>query len=163
MAPPLAYFLTWTTYGTRLHGDPRGTVDREHNRVGEPPLAPDPLRRQRMYEKLSQPPFMLCARAQGAVQDVIRRHTELRGWRLRALATPVNHVHVVVDCRLPGEAVTKDPELVMEEYKSWGTRELRRLGLVGPDRRVWTDHGSTEWVNDDEGLHMAIDYVTRLQ
>ena len=26
----------WGTYGTRLHGDARGTVDREHNEYGTP-------------------------------------------------------------------------------------------------------------------------------
>src|SRR5688572_30708409 len=140
---PLAYFLTWTTYGTRLHGDTRGTVDEDHNRVGQPPLPPDASRQRRMLRKLSQPPFMLSPDAQAAVQDVIRRHSSFRGWRLHALATPLTHVHVVVDCRLPGDGVLKLPEHVLEEYKSWGTRELRRQGIVAPDRRVWTDHGST--------------------
>jgi hypothetical protein len=28
MADPLAYFLTWTTYGTWLPGDERGWVER---------------------------------------------------------------------------------------------------------------------------------------
>ncbi|MCH8164939.1 MAG: hypothetical protein IH889_04955 [Planctomycetes bacterium] len=28
---PLAYHITFGTYGTRLHGDPRGTVDRTLN------------------------------------------------------------------------------------------------------------------------------------
>jgi hypothetical protein len=161
--PPLAYFLTWTTYGTRLHGDPRGTVDEDHNQVGRPVLAPDPVRRRRMCQKLSQAPFTLSPEAELAVQDVIRRHTEFRSWKLHAIATPRTHVHIVVDCRRPGEPMPKDPELVMEEYKSWGTRELRRRGIVGPDRRVWTDHGSTQWVNTEIGLHAAIDYVTRLQ
>ncbi len=163
MIPPLAYFLTWTTYGTRLHGDPRGTVDEEHNRVGEPVLPFDPARHGFMRTKLAQPPLTLSAAAQVAVQDIVMKHTSLRGWRLLALATPVTHVHVVVDCRVAGEPMPKDPELVMEEYKSWGTRELRRRGIVGPNRRVWTDHGSTRWINSDQGLHAAIDYVTRLQ
>src|SRR5438876_12296826 len=34
----LAYHITWGTYGTRLHGDPRKTVDRQHNAYGEPIL-----------------------------------------------------------------------------------------------------------------------------
>jgi hypothetical protein len=32
----LAFHLTWATYGTRLHGDARNTVDRQHNQYGEP-------------------------------------------------------------------------------------------------------------------------------
>jgi hypothetical protein len=35
---PLAYHITWGTYGTRLHGDKRGTVDRENNAFGTPVL-----------------------------------------------------------------------------------------------------------------------------
>jgi len=41
---PLAYLITFTTYGTWLHGDPRGSVDREHNVWGTPFLDPDRAR-----------------------------------------------------------------------------------------------------------------------
>src|SRR5688500_18791040 len=37
----LAYHITWGTYGTRLHGDPRKTVDRLHNQYGDPVLGYD--------------------------------------------------------------------------------------------------------------------------
>src|SRR2546421_11369035 len=47
MSRPLAYHITWGTYGTRLHGDGRGTVDREHNEYGTPVLGPDPERQRR--------------------------------------------------------------------------------------------------------------------
>jgi hypothetical protein len=33
---PLAYHITWGTYGTRLHGDERGTVDRSANVLAIP-------------------------------------------------------------------------------------------------------------------------------
>ena len=36
------YFLTFRTYGTWLHGDERGSVDRKHNQFGEPLLLPSP-------------------------------------------------------------------------------------------------------------------------
>jgi hypothetical protein len=32
---PLAYHITFGTYGTRLHGDDRGTVDQAHNFYGD--------------------------------------------------------------------------------------------------------------------------------
>jgi REP element-mobilizing transposase RayT len=38
MSRPLGYFLSWGTYGTRLHGDPRGTVDRSSTDRGDPVL-----------------------------------------------------------------------------------------------------------------------------
>jgi hypothetical protein len=33
---PLAYLITFRAYGTWLHGDSRGSVDRFHNRYGAP-------------------------------------------------------------------------------------------------------------------------------
>jgi hypothetical protein len=33
---PLAYLITFRAYGTWLHGDSRGSVDRFHNRYGVP-------------------------------------------------------------------------------------------------------------------------------
>jgi hypothetical protein len=38
---PLAYHITFGTYGTRLHGDERGTVERAHNVYGEPIVGMD--------------------------------------------------------------------------------------------------------------------------
>lgn len=35
---PKAYLITFTCYGTRLHGDERGTVDDDHNIHGTPVL-----------------------------------------------------------------------------------------------------------------------------
>lgn len=35
---PLAYFITWTTYGTWLPGDPRGWVEYHHGHQ-----LPDPI------------------------------------------------------------------------------------------------------------------------
>ncbi len=40
MSTPLAYFITFTCCGTWLHGDERGSVDREHNTPGTPVLEP---------------------------------------------------------------------------------------------------------------------------
>ena len=65
---PLAYFITWTCYGTWLHGRASGSVDDAHNCFGDPVLPPDPVReaemRRRLIERLdklveqsiSQPP-----------------------------------------------------------------------------------------------------------
>jgi hypothetical protein len=39
---PLAYHITFGTYGTRLHGDERGTVDRSMNHPGDPVIGAEP-------------------------------------------------------------------------------------------------------------------------
>jgi hypothetical protein len=47
MSEPLAYFLTFGTYGSWLHGDVRGSKDPRHNTLGDIPLPRDDFRRQR--------------------------------------------------------------------------------------------------------------------
>jgi hypothetical protein len=35
---PLAYFISFRIYGAWLHGDNRGSIDRFHNKYGDPYL-----------------------------------------------------------------------------------------------------------------------------
>jgi hypothetical protein len=42
-AAPLAYLITFNTYGSWLHGDRRGSVDRFHNRYGTPRVGANPI------------------------------------------------------------------------------------------------------------------------
>ena len=44
MSRPLAFFITFTTYGAWLHGDDAGSVDRDHNEPDTPLLPADPRR-----------------------------------------------------------------------------------------------------------------------
>ena len=144
MPPPLACFLTWTTYGTRLHGDVRGTVNITNNKQGAPCNAPDGELEQAMSESMVYEPVVLNDAMREVVQSVMREHMRIRGWAERALNVRTTHVHVVVDCR--GERF-RSPERVMQEFKYWGTRRLREGGHILPVSRTWTDHGSTRWIN----------------
>ncbi len=38
---PLAYLITFRCYGTWLHGNDKGSIDRHHNRYGAPLIPPD--------------------------------------------------------------------------------------------------------------------------
>jgi hypothetical protein len=53
------YFLTWTTYGTWLPGDGRGSVDRDHNVPGTPFVEPDPARRALNVARMANAPYLL--------------------------------------------------------------------------------------------------------
>ena len=156
--PPLAYFLTWTTYGTRLHGDERGTVDRDHNRRGTPTLPEQPKRHAANARLLAHPPLVLDDSMRGVVERAITDHAALRTWRIIALNVRTNHVHLVIDCR-----GSHSPEAAMQQLKAWGTRRLISAGLIVPTTRVWTDHGSTRYVNTEVSLAAAVDYVLNQQ
>src|SRR3954470_6743642 len=88
---PLAYFLTWTTYGTWLPGDERGWVAKP----GEP-RPPDARLEQVCESLLTEPPLFLEPGQRQVVESTIAEHCRIRGWHLHAVAGRTNHVHVVV-------------------------------------------------------------------
>lgn len=88
---PLAFFLTWTTYGSWLPGDDRGWVDGHgHFRAAEP-LQAASARREMVEEPVS---FDVDQRA--SVENAIETDCRRRGWHLHAVHCRSQHVHVVV-------------------------------------------------------------------
>ncbi len=151
MPPPLAYFISWTTKGSWLHGDSRGWVER-----GKPGIkTADPERRRRELRTMEADPVFLEPRQRTIAAETIRSHCDVRRWRLHALNVRSNHVHVVVT------AAGVAPETVMEQFKAWSSRRLNEL--AGERIKWWTPHGSTRWINDERSLAAAIDYVLNRQ
>ena len=148
---PLAYFLTWTTYGTWLPGDERGW-----NRKGEHDSLPWNMAKQESAAAdLKESPFVLSTTDRNLVETTIRKHCEIRDWELRAVSVRSNHVHIVVTA-----SATK-PETAVAQFKAWCTRNLKSSH---PDReRFWTEGASTRWINDDTSLASAIEYTLEAQ
>ncbi len=153
MPQPLAYFITWSTYGTWLHGDERGSVARAgENYPNTPMIPPSPAREDFESAELKHPGVVLDEVAREIVRATITDHAAIRAWGIRALNVRSNHVHVVVGCPC-------SPEKAMGEFKAWCTRRLRETGVVCKDARVWTRHGSTKHLFEPESLQRAIRYV----
>ncbi|MBX3379533.1 MAG: transposase [Phycisphaeraceae bacterium] len=136
MSRPLAYFLTWTCYGQRLHGDVRGSVDHLHNSRGTPTLPPDAERETFERERMTRDTFKLNTECAAIATDAIQRLCEDREWDCLAVNVRQTHVHVVVSCPVA-------PERAIADFKARITRDLRRKKLVSEDARLWTIHGST--------------------
>src|SRR5438128_11461758 len=96
MSSPLAYFITFTCYGTWLHGDQPGSVDRGHHTPGTPVLTPDPGRQARAQEQLSEPPYLLDPARRQVTLDAICDIARRKQWSLHAVHVRSNHVHVVL-------------------------------------------------------------------
>ncbi len=153
---PLAYFITFVCYGTWLHGDERGSVDREHNLPGTPYLPPDAERVRAEQELMDQPPYELDDRRREVVLKTIQEVCAHRGWSLLAAHARSKHVHVVV------QAVAK-PEKVMNDFKAYASRRLTEAGLDDRDRKRWARHGSTRYLWKQEHVEAAIRYVVHEQ
>lgn len=156
MSTPLAYFLTWSCYGTWLHGDERGSVDREHNEFATPYLTPNaPLVATRAHA-LKHPPFTLNTSTREVVDTAIREHASVKSWTIRAINVRTTHVHVIIS----GDAT---PERMLDQLKAWATRALRASGIVQREQPVWTAHGSTRYLWEQPDVAEAVDYVLNRQ
>ena len=153
---PVGYLLTWTCYGTWLHGDERTSIRRELKKHGCPRIESDPPMLAAMQRKLSQPAFLIEANGRGVVEDTVAEVCDHRGWYLAECNVRTNHVHVV----LCGPAT---PEKMLGDLKAWCTRKLREKEIVARDRKVWTDGGSTRYLWNAEDLAAAVDYVKNRQ
>jgi REP element-mobilizing transposase RayT len=150
---PQAYFLTWSCYGTRLHGDVRGTVDDEHRTFGTPFAPPKPRREAFERELLKCAPVVLSDAMREVVDDTVRAHCVFRRWPLLAINVRTTHVHVVVG------AMHRDPGAMAGQFKAWSTRRLREAGLRREDEPVWSKRDSTRYLWTDEHVAEAVDYV----
>src|SRR5438132_7192472 len=91
MKEPLAYFLTWTTYGTWLPGDDRGWVAKPgHFR------APDEKLQKQAKRLMTETALTLDAEQRCLVETTIADHCQIRSWRLHVVSGRTQHVHVVV-------------------------------------------------------------------
>ncbi|MFM9025415.1 MAG: hypothetical protein ACKON7_08765, partial [Planctomycetaceae bacterium] len=152
---PLAYFLTWTTYGSWLPGDDRGWVDRRGMiRGGNPLLQGVALRR------LAGACVSLTRHQRGLVVRCVAAHARFRGWTLYAVQCRMQHVHVVIGA--PG----RGPYEVIAELKA---RATRMLGADAGGRSVrrsgrwWTRGGSSRKVFDERSLDNVVTYVRQCQ
>jgi REP element-mobilizing transposase RayT len=157
MNPPLAYLITFTCYGTWLHGDARGSADRTGTHApGEPYLPADPNRETFERSELTEEPYLMDGPARQVVLDAIREVCRHRGWVLHAAHVRSNHLHAVVT----GDA---RPERVMNDFKAYASRRLNEAGGEPPGRRRWTRHGSTRYLWTEAEVRAAVEYVVLRQ
>lgn len=89
---PLAFFLTWTTYGTWLPGDDRGWNRKHEGKIQK--CNPELEAAARL--KMTEPEFHLNKMHRDIVKETIEKHCKIRGWHLHIANPRSNHVHVVV-------------------------------------------------------------------
>ncbi len=100
---PLGYFITFSCYGTWLHGDARGSVDCRHNLPGTLFLPPDEdFNNERRQFKAA--PYFLDAPRRRVVVGAVREIAGRKHWALLAVRARSNHVHIVVRAPAPSSA-----------------------------------------------------------
>ena len=159
MPEPLAYFLTWSTYGTWLPGYERGWILYAHGWQ-----FPDAARMLEAEARMTEDACRLDGEQRGVVERQIAETCRIRNWELHAVNCRSNHAHVVV-------TADQAPKIVRNQLKAWCTRRLKELEAVRHDAQGrdvdatplrenwWAERGSQRFINDSECLEAAILYV----
>ena len=150
---PLAYLITFRCYGTWLHGDERGSIDRFHNAYKSLYIAPNKNWQQHNSKSLKNEPVLLNAEQRKTVEKAIRDTCEKREWCLEAINVRTNHVHIVV------KIGAKPPESALNAFKANATRQMREDGCWKNTNSPWADKGSKRRLWNEQSVWLAIDYV----
>jgi REP element-mobilizing transposase RayT len=153
---PLAYLITLRCYGTWLHGDARGSVDRRHNAFGTELIPPNERWQRHNTQTLRREPVGLDANRRAAAEAAVRETCAARGWLLRAVNARTNHVHAVVSpgCR---------PEPVLRAFKANATRLMRERGCWPHPHSPWSEGGSRRYLWTEKSTELAVVYVVDCQ
>jgi len=143
---PLAYLITFRCYGTWLHGDDWGAIDRFHNQYKSPYLPSNEGWRKHNLQILECEPVTLSDVQRESVERAIRETCSLRNWLWRAINVRTNHVHAVVSLGIT------PPERALDAFKAKATRQLRQEGCW----RHLHSPGRTRAVNDSCGMIAAL-------
>lgn len=145
------WHITFGTYATRLHDDPRPTVDRRHNQVNTPFPPPDPDRQQ----KPSDPPLRLTREQCEHTEKTIPQLCTQGGWTFITCAAQPDHVHILLSAPR-----AKQPKDIRRWIKRWLGNTLTQT-FGPPPKRWWAVGGSTKPVSDNEYLKNATKYINR--
>lgn len=150
MDDPIAFFLTWATYGTWLPGDPRGWVEYHHGWH-----LPDPVLLLEAQSRMADDACILSISERQLVEMQAAETCAHRGWALHAVNCRSNHMHLVVSAR------DTHPNKIRVDIKAWCTR---RLKAHDPGRKHWwAERGSQRYIFSEERLRAVIHYVTTAQ
>jgi REP element-mobilizing transposase RayT len=150
---PLAFLITFRTYGTWLHGDERGSVNRFRNQYKSPRLPPEKKWLDTNRQRLKKEAVLLDAFQRHCLEVAARETCEIRNWDLYAINVRTNHVHSVV------AAGKKKPEMVLNAFKANATRRMREQGCWQSTKSPWADKGSKRHLWNEESIARAVDYV----
>jgi REP element-mobilizing transposase RayT len=150
---PLAYLLTFRTYGTWLHGDDRHSVDRHgRNIYGTPDISPNQKLQSQMQRELKQPAIIFNLLQRTVVEKAIRELCKQRNYHLQAINVRSNHVHAVL-------SVQAKPERIANAFKAFATKKLREENLFPKDAQIWSRGKSRRYLWKPRYVALAIDYV----
>ena len=149
---PLAFFITWTVYGSWLQGDDRGW-----RRFRGGFEKPQPLLANWRRERLLHPIILLTPEHRKVVAQEIEEHCRHRYWHVWVVNPRTSHVHAVITANgFKGSQVR-------DQLKANCTRGLREWDTRFINRPVWSRGGDWKCINSEEDLESVVLYAGEAQ
>lgn len=150
---PLAVFFTFRCYGTWLHGDERGSVDRHNNSYGSPRIPSNPNWRKFNETQLSRLEVKLNVAQRRTVEKAIKETCKERNWELLIVNVRTNHVHTVISIG------ASSSQRALAALKANATRRLRDDKLWSDENTPWAEKGSKRNLWNEKSVGEACAYV----
>ncbi len=149
---PLAYHITFGMYGSRLHGEPRGTVDRSMNKPGDPIIGRDTDWEQIERSLLRFPPVVPTSQQRRFTESIIPSICDRGGWQLHMCAVQADHGHTLL-------TTTADGKTGRRLLKRWLGQALLERWPLPTDATWWAEGGSIKWVWDHQYFENVFSYI----
>ena len=145
----MTHLLTFSGYGTHLHGDPRGSWKNGN------PHEPHAASEQAMRDLMPQPPFFLTAETRPIVLGALVDLAGHRDWHLLAAHVRTSHVHLVLVSNVPADRA-------LVACKAAATKALNHADS-DTLRKRWFRGGSTRGLRTPAAVTAAVHYVVDSQ
>jgi REP element-mobilizing transposase RayT len=150
------WHITWGTYGSRLHGGHRPTVDRVHNKLGEEFIGRDAWRERTTKTITNFPPITLTLEQRSCIETTLADICARGGWTYRICAAETDHVHLLCDVH---------PDTRGKQVRALAKRSvgdvLMAFWPLDQAATWWAEGGSNKAIHEERYLTNAYNYILR--
>ncbi len=153
---PIAYFITFRTYASWLHGDHRDSVDPRHNIFLAPRIIPNPNFEEKMKSNCHENSFLMNAEQREKALDAIINTCRYNHWHLYAAQIRTNHVHIVMQ-------TDRSPDRATTSIKAYATQYLRKIVPQSSREKYWARGQSIKHLFNSMQVFRTMKYVIEEQ
>ncbi len=150
------WHITFGTYGTRLHGGSRPSVDKQHNDLDTPFVPPKIEREDSARGRMKFPARSLTVEQRQFAEEEIPKICGRGGWEYRVCSAAPDHVHLLCDI-VPDVHGEKVRRLV----KRWLGQALSEQWQLPEGASWWAEEGSNIAIHNEPYLNNAFSYIAR--
>ena len=149
---PIAYLITFRCYGTWLHGDTSGSVNKFNDKYSSPFIKTSTIRETENKNKLKGEAVKLNSKQRKIVEQTIRE-VSFKGLGFHALKV---RTIIFTSCSTGSHSAKS----ALSAFKWSSTRNLKQ-NIWNYEHSPWSDKGSERFLWNEKSLEIAMDLSQR--